>query len=379
MSESILDVEAMLAPLEAGEGAGEDPRLDTTPNAPYQKLRDARSEARAEERERDSVPADDSPPPTQWRDVLKLGAEILSKRGKDFEVAAFMTEALVRLNGLSGLGVGARLLEGMLDQHWDHGFPGPEEDLPDDEKMEGRGAPIGGLAGEGADGTVMQPLRRLALYRRPDGNPVSFHQWLQSEDVAGIAEEARRKARYAAGVIEMDKAREEAKQDGGGATLRNAVLSARAAGRLWTSLAARLDERFGRNAPSTRRVSELLAKIEQIGVSVLGPIPDPVDAAAAEAAQDAEALEGGGEGDAGGTGGGRRGVRTRDDMIKQIEEAADWFLRMEPHSPLAFTLTDAARRARMPLPDLLAEVLPDAAVRKAMLTILGIQVKDEAG
>jgi hypothetical protein len=31
----------------------------------------------------------------------------------------------------------------------------------------------------------------------------------------------------------------------------------------------------------------------------------------------------------------------------------------------------------MPLPDLLAEVLPDAGVRKLMLTSLGIRVADE--
>ena len=34
------------------------------------------------------------------------------------------------------------------------------------------------------------------------------------------------------------------------------------------------------------------------------------------------------------------------------------------------------RRARMPLPDLLAEVLPDAAQRKAMLTMLGIKAEE---
>jgi type VI secretion system protein ImpA len=36
-------------------------------------------------------------------------------------------------------------------------------------------------------------------------------------------------------------------------------------------------------------------------------------------------------------------------------------------------LTDAARRGRMPLPALLAEVLPDEAARTAMLTALGIR------
>jgi type VI secretion system protein ImpA len=70
-------------------------------------------------------------------------------------------------------------------------------------------------------------------------------------------------------------------------------------------------------------------------------------------------------------------VRTRDDAIRALEEIADWFRRMEPHSPLAYTLTDAARRARLPLPDLLAEVLPDEAARTSMLTMLGIRVVEQ--
>ena len=61
---------------------------------------------------------------------------------------------------------------------------------------------------------------------------------------------------------------------------------------------------------------------------------------------------------------------------RQLEEIAEWFRRMEPHSPLAYTLTDAVRRARLPLPELLAEVLPDEAARTTMLTMLGIRTPE---
>jgi type VI secretion system protein ImpA len=70
---------------------------------------------------------------------------------------------------------------------------------------------------------------------------------------------------------------------------------------------------------------------------------------------------------------GPRPLRTREDAIRQLEDLAEYFRKTEPHSPLAYTLEDAVRRARMPLPDLLAEVLPDAGARKAMLTMLGIR------
>jgi type VI secretion system protein ImpA len=69
-----------------------------------------------------------------------------------------------------------------------------------------------------------------------------------------------------------------------------------------------------------------------------------------------------------------RALRTRDDAIRQLEDLAEFFRRTEPHSPLAYTLDDAVRRARMALPDLLAEVLPDNGARQAMLTMLGIRI-----
>jgi type VI secretion system protein ImpA len=142
----------------------------------------------------------------------------------------------------------------------------------------------------------------------------------------------------------------------------------------------KLTERFGADAPSTRRVTEALDAIFAIGERMLGSIGDDVPAAAAEA--EAGPTEGGGAEAAAGGGGGtagpeRRAVRTRDDAIRALEEIADWFRRMEPHSPLAYTLTDAARRARLPLPDLLAEVLPDEAARTSMLTMLGIRVVEQ--
>ncbi|MBR0668591.1 hypothetical protein GXW71_29840 [Roseomonas hellenica] len=43
-----------------------------------------------------------------WRTIC------LGERSKDFEVAAWLTEALVRLDGLPGLSMGAKLISGLL-------------------------------------------------------------------------------------------------------------------------------------------------------------------------------------------------------------------------------------------------------------------------
>jgi len=276
----------------------------------------------------------------------------------------------VRIDGLAGLADSARLIEGLLDRYWEHGFPQPDED-----GLEGRSAPIGGLAGEGADGTLMQPLRRLPLFRRPDGKPVGLYLWQAAEEAATLADEKRREARYAAGVPELAALENEAR--GNAAQLRGVAAAARSAGRAWAAMDAKLSERFGADAPATRRVAEVLGRMLEIGERMVGTIPDEaalseIEAEPAEVAEapDAQAVA---AGPVAGASGGQRPLRTRDDAIRQLEELAEWFRRTEPHSPLAYTLDHAVRRARMPLPDLLNEILPDENTRTAMLTMLGIR------
>ena len=223
MSDQIIDEAALLAPLADGDGVGEDPRQDYSATAPYQKLRDARADARAHERNRDAPSSGDERGSTEadvanaWRDVRRIATDILESKAKDFEVAAWLTESLVRSDGLAGLAAGARLLAGLLEIFWEGGFPRPDED-----GLEGRAAPIGGLAGGDTDGTIMQALRRTTLFVRPSGDPLALFQYEAAEDTAGIADEQRREQRYAQGILPFDAIHEES------VTGRAALLSLKA-------------------------------------------------------------------------------------------------------------------------------------------------------
>jgi type VI secretion system protein ImpA len=373
MGAGILDVEALLAPLASGDGAGEDLRTDYSPTSLYQRIRTQRNDARAGERALDGGDPDADPAAVQaaWREVKKLGVESLSAKVKDFEIASWLTEALVRIDGLAGLSDGAEVLAGLCNQYWENGFPR----LDDEDGIDGRGAPLGGLSGEGADGTVMAPIRRFQLFRRGDGSACDLFLWQRAEETAMIADETRREARYKQGVPQLDVLQNEARVDVG--TLRASGAAARAALAAWSTMDGAITARFGGDAPSTRRVSEALGAIIAIADKIAGA---PVEATAGEAAEEEGAAPGGET--AGGAvaapagGGGPRPMRTREDAIKQLEEIAAFFRKTEPHSPLAFTLEDAVRRARMPLPELLAEVLQDDTARKAMLTALGIRIAD---
>jgi type VI secretion system protein ImpA len=370
MSASLFDIETLLAPLDGADGAGTDLRSDYSPTSPYQKLRDARAEARAEERALETSEEAEPAVPQSWREVKRLGLDCIGSRSKDFEVAAWLLESLVRLDGLPGLIAGSELLGGLLDRYWEPGFPQPDED-----GMDVRAAPLSGLSGEGADGTLMQPLRRLPLFRRP--RVFSLYLWKIAEDTAAIPDEGenrrRRQARYEAGVPELKALETEARIDA--ATLRRTAQQAVAAQRAWAALGAQMDARFGDIAPNTRRVSDALEQILAMATRLVGPVAEerPADTGAvAEAAEMAAVAE---EGPAmgGAMAAAPRALRTREDAIRQLEDLAEFFRKTEPHSPLAYTLSDAVRRARLPLPELLAEVLPDSGARQAMLTMLGIR------
>ncbi|WP_198373678.1 type VI secretion system protein TssA, partial [Roseomonas rosulenta] len=266
MGEGVLDIDNLLAPLPAGDGAGEDLRPDYSPNSVYQRIRTQRNDARAGERAIDGGDPDANPAAVQgaWREVKKIGIDCLATKAKDFEIAAWMTEALVRLDGLRGLADGAAVIAGLCEQYWDSGFPR----LDDEDGIDGRGAPIGGLSGEGADGTLMAAIRNQPLFRRGDGGACDLFTWQRSEETAALADEARREARYKAGVPTFDTLQGEARADV--ATLRAAGDSARTAAAAWAAMDVALGTRFGGDAPSTRRVAEALAAIIEISEKIAG-------------------------------------------------------------------------------------------------------------
>ncbi|HVZ09615.1 type VI secretion system protein TssA [Rhodopila sp.] len=356
---------ALAAPLQGERPAGEDLRQDFTAGSPYYRLRDLRSEAREIERRLDhgDPEADSAALLIAWRTVRELAVKALTERTKDLEIAVWLTEALVRLEGLSGITTGATLIAELADVLWDEGlYP-----LPDEDGIEGRTAPVTGLNGASGDGTLMQPLRKCPLFPGPDGEMVSYWQYAQSRELETIADEDRRKQWLASGVQPFDAMEAAARRAGAAhfTALRRLLQGALQA---WTRMGEVLDARAGADGPPTGRVRDLLRAMLDITI-VFAPPDDPDDDAMAEA-EPAEAPADGAP--AQGAAAARPAV-TREDMLRELIRIADYFRRTEPQSPLAYTLDDAVRRGRMSWPELLAELVTDDSTRNAMLTSLGIR------
>src|SRR6185437_8113962 len=101
-----------------------------------------------------SMEADDSAatPPAQWRTIRDLGIEAIAEHSKDLEIAAWLTEALLRIDGLAGFTAGVRLMHGLIEGFWDDLFP-----LPDDDGIATRLSPVTGLNGQSGEGTLSVP------------------------------------------------------------------------------------------------------------------------------------------------------------------------------------------------------------------------------
>lgn len=352
------DWEALLAPISEEAPVGNDPRANFAADSLYFRLRDARTEARAAERQADAA-GEESASAAPWGPVLRLAVKLLATEAKDLEVAAWCSEALLRADGLAGLAAGFALMQELVERYGEALHPEPDE-----EGIARHVAPVMGLNGESAEGTLIQPLRKLALFQRPDGTPLPFWRYQQSVETAGIGDIARREQRFAAGVIPFDQIEKEADAASGAAFAR-LHQEATAALNAWQGLSRALDLRAGNDAPPMGRVRDLLSEIVAIAARY-APENEIAAAAATEGAtpiMEPSALESGD----GGT------IRTREEALRRLNEIAEFFRRTEPHSPLAYTLFEAVRRGRLSWPQLLEEIVPDPDSRAGILRSLGIQ------
>ena len=366
------DLEAILAAIPGDQPVGTDLREDYTPTSVYFRLRDARADARDAERQADSPDRQseggggEEGLQGKWRPVATLAASALKESTKDLEVATWLTEALVRTAGLEGLKAGASVIGGLVERYWDGVFP-----LPEEGDMEMRVAAVAGLSGQGADGTLMQPLRKLPLFTRPDGSPFCLWQYQSSLELAGILDPERREQRIASGVVPFEDVEKEARAAGKAhwAAQRAVLVEVMTA---WEAMGRALDEKAGPASPSGIRVRDALQlmldtcnrfapETEAAEAAPADGEPATAPAAIAKAGAAASAVVDGGP------------IAGREQALSQLEAIAEWFKRNEPNSPIGYTLDEAVRRARMAWPELVAELIADEGSRTALLTSLGMK------
>lgn len=122
-------VDELLQPIPGDNPSGQDLRYDKV----YDDIREARREdddlnqgAWQTERKVADLPK-----------TISLSTDVLKKRTKDLQIAAWLTDALLRKEGFAGLAMGLKLFHGLLGKFWETLYPPIEED-----DLELRAAPL---------------------------------------------------------------------------------------------------------------------------------------------------------------------------------------------------------------------------------------------
>ncbi|KMO10788.1 ImpA family type VI secretion system protein, partial [Methylobacterium platani] len=255
-----LDLDELLNRVRADDPVGPDIRADISANSPYLKLKDARSQARSAERTAETA-GEAIAVPAAWTTVRDLAREVLARRSKDLEVAAWLIEALVRLEGFSGLAAGFALVDGLIDRYW------PDLHSVDEDDAEGRLSPLAGLNGVGADGVLIQPIRMVSLV---PGHPYGVHAlWHTRSGGRGAGQPGQAFA--------------EARAATASDALRAHADAALAAYQAFLRMSATLDAFCGHDAPPLANIRTVLEEVLDVYRSLLGAAWGQPGAAAPEA------------------------------------------------------------------------------------------------
>jgi type VI secretion system protein ImpA len=367
-SPDVLDFAKLLAPIAGDKPTGADPRANTSPTSPYYKVKDARTAARSAERQMESG-AEDAPTP-DWKAVITAATSALATAAKDLEVAAYLIEALTRVHGYAGLRDGFRLTRELVAAFWDDLYP-----TPDEEGVSTKVAALAGLNGDDAEGTLLAPIRNVPLTDSDTHGRLTFSSYQQALATSKVLDPKVKEKKIAAGAMTFEKI-QSAVGETPNSFIKMVYDDLTAAMEEYGKLTADLDAKCGAAAPPSSAIVSALSGV----MDSLKDIARDKLAVMQTAAPTPEAPSGEANGksthaddDDDAAGEKLPTVRNREDALNAILKLADYFRRTEPHSMVPHTLEQAVRWARMPLTDLLAELISDDDARGALFKQVGIR------
>lgn len=372
-SPALINVSALLTPIEGESPAGPDLRLDPAYVTDYSQIKDARRAARDAERN-NMFDGDNSEAAEHWQKIFALAPKVIAEQSKDLEIACWLTESLVRKAGFQGLKDGFTLIRQLLETFWEAGiYPTPDED-----GIETRVAPIAGLNGEGADGVLLSPIRNSEITENGAMEAYNFGQYKQAVDISRISDERSQNSRIEQvgfTLEDIEKAVSHSSDDFYGFLIEDievALIEYRAINTLLIELCGAYD------APPTSKIIELLddaksaikhiAKLKlpteaeqgETEVEVMGE--QQIEQVISKAAAKVEVVS--------------NALNSREDAFKQLNIIAEYFIKNEPHSPVSYMLTKAVKWGNMPLDELMKELIPDSSSRELYSSLTGVNVDD---
>lgn len=378
-----VDVEVLTAAIDGDQPTGVDLREQRGPKDPYYAIRDLRTQARDAERKLEYGDVPDRQPGPLWRSAQALILEALATQTKDLELVAYLIESLTRLERFPGLQAGLQVAAELVTQFWDDLYP-----VADGDPLS-RVAFLNGLNGINHAGTLIGPILTCPITESQiDGSSFSTSDYQIAErrsdtKAARDTLEAIRKSAAATPAAFIAEQR---------AMIRgcNAELD---------RLTHLIDERLGHDALHTSRIREALDSCLLTITYLTGPEPEPEPAPQAVVEPEVATSESGAGSGVAETRSGRTtmakaktsktatgnrkkatesgtAIVSRDQALDLLAQIASYFREQEPHSPISYALDQVVRWGRMPLPELVSQLIPDPNARLTFFTLAGIDAPE---
>jgi type VI secretion system protein ImpA len=351
----------LLNPIEGPNPSGANLRY----NPVYDKIKEARRE-------------EDQPPPGMTeRDrktadnslVIKLTTDTLTTKTKDLQLAAWLTEALLKQKGFGGLRDGLAVCHGLVEKFWDTVYPEIE-----DGDVQARGAPLGFIGTKLEIPLKLIPVVEKAKYGFLDhqqSREVGYEDQAKSDDAKKKRTLAIKEGKVAPEVFDT------AFEDTPKKFYAQAEKDLDDCLQLVRQLQESCDPKFVEDGPSFGPLRTALEATRHLIHGFLQKKrekePDPVEPVAVQGG-----AEGSAAGDAAATGQVRVGVLItvetsseppdRVEAIAKIAEAAAFLRRREPKSPASYLMLRGLRwgelRAAVDLADPTLLEAPPTDLRK---------------
>lgn len=287
-----------------------------------------------------------------WAQIEARCKVTLTRYSKDLQIAAWLTEAWTRQHGFDGLFRGLVLVERLLARYWEALHPR----LDEDGDAELRVAPL-----EWMNVSLSMTIRiQVPMLRHPAGSAgrLSLADWerMTADELSPAKQEAARRAAGESGEPLRTRADivDYARANLGAEVVRATQLVGGCLAAV-QSIAVLTDARLGVEAPNMSKLRDTLRALERVLLHMAplesreatqaqeapapAAVPDPMPAGAASPATVPERW------------------KSRDEAYATLDAIADYLGRIDPHSPTPYLLRRAVNWGRMPLHELMAEII----------------------
>lgn len=356
-----LDVNALLTPIAGENPAGASLR--------YEPIYDVIKEARRSDDTMNKGDWQREAKTADWRKVTETASDALATKSKDLQLAAWLTEAVVKQRGFAGLRDSFQLLKGLHEQFWDPLYPEVE-----DGDLEARVMVVEFLNRE-----LPPTLRQIPVTQ---GENYSWSRWKESREVDNLSRQnpTAHAAALAEGKITVEQF-DKAVTATPPAYYLTLFEDLNQTWEEYQKLDQVMNEKFGRDAPSLLEVKKVIEECRTLVNGIAkqkGVLPEPTTDQVQETGG-GEAVVAQVDGQPVPVTGGTLPLepQNRVDALRRLEAVAAFFHRTEPHSPVAYLVERAVQWAQMPLEQWLQEVVKDTNVLTFIRETLGL--KDSQG